>query len=135
MRVRLGAAPWHRSLPRPDTPARRVIRIIRITHHSHAQPSILAWAQDCHTQSWRGQDCPLNPGVGTGLPWCFPENAGSAVLYNYARLAARIARKTPAVRRCTPMHLDSPPRLPAKLRKRTAVLQNAHRKLRQRPTV
>ena len=48
-------------------------------HHSHALPSILAWAQDCHTQSWRAQDChtqswrghriaPLNPGVGTGLP-------------------------------------------------------------------
>ena len=58
----------------------------------------------------------LNPGVGAGLPhsilaWaqdcprCFPENAGSAVLYSYApRLAARIARKTPAVRRYTPMH-------------------------------
>ena len=27
-------------------------------HHSHAQPSILAWAQDCS----------LNPGVATGLP-------------------------------------------------------------------
>ena len=31
--------------------------------------SILAWAQDCHTQSWRGHRiAPLNPGVGTGLP-------------------------------------------------------------------
>ena len=38
-------------------------------HHSHAQPSILAWAQDCPTQSWRGHRiAPLNPGVGTGLP-------------------------------------------------------------------
>ena len=79
------------SRPRPDTPARRVIRIIRIIrsyghtaawhcatlprlpgieassaappdrvffYHSHAHPSILAWAQDC----------PFNPGVGTGLP-------------------------------------------------------------------
>ena len=24
------------------------------SHHSHAQPSIMAWAQDCPTQSWRG---------------------------------------------------------------------------------
>ena len=38
-------------------------------HHSHALPSILAWAQDCHTQSWRGHRiATLNPGVGTGLP-------------------------------------------------------------------
>ena len=30
--------------------------------------SILAWAQDCPTQSWRGHRiAPLNPGVGTGL--------------------------------------------------------------------
>ena len=79
------------SRPRPDTPARRVIRIIRIIrsyghtaawhcatlprlpgieaspaappdrvffYHSHAHPSILAWAHDC----------PFNPGVGAGLP-------------------------------------------------------------------
>ena len=46
-------------------------------------PSILVWAQDCHTQSWRGHRiAPLNPGVGTRLPRCFPENAGSAVLYS-----------------------------------------------------
>ena len=62
-------------------------------HHSHAQPSILAWAQDCHTQSWRGHRiatqswrehriATLNPGAGTGLPRRFPENAGSAVLYS-----------------------------------------------------
>ena len=45
--------------------------------------SILAWAQDCPTQSWRGHRiATLNPGVGTGLPRCFPENAGSAVLYS-----------------------------------------------------
>ena len=57
-------------------------------HHSHAQPSILAWAQDCHTQSWRGHRiAPLNPGVGTGLFRCFPENAGSAVLYSTVPLA------------------------------------------------
>ena len=38
-------------------------------HHSHALPSILVWAQDCPTQSWRGHRiAPLNPGVGTGLP-------------------------------------------------------------------
>ena len=43
-------------------------------HHSHAQPSILAWAKDCPTQSWRGHriapvsPTPLNSGVGTGLP-------------------------------------------------------------------
>ena len=79
------------SRPRPDTPARRAMRIIRIIrsyghtaawhcatlprlpgieaspaappdrvffYYSHAHPSILAWAQDC----------PFNPGVGTGLP-------------------------------------------------------------------
>ena len=32
-------------------------------------PSILSWAQDCHTQSWRGHRiAPLNPGVGAGFP-------------------------------------------------------------------
>ena len=95
-------------------------------HHSHAQPSILAWAQDCHTQSWRGHRiATLNPGVGTGLPhsilawaqdchtqsWCghriasvFPRKRWkrSAVQHYAPRLAARIARKTPAVHRCTP---------------------------------
>ena len=90
-------------------------------HHSHALPSILAWAQDCHTQSWRGHRiATLNPGVGaglphsilawaqdchgvgTGLPRCFPENAGSAALYS----------TTPP---------DSPPGLPGKLRQRPAV--------------
>ena len=34
-------------------------------------------------QSWRGHRiATLNPGAGTGLPRCFPENAGSAVLYS-----------------------------------------------------
>ena len=47
-------------------------------HHSHALPSILAWAQGGH------RIATLNPGVGTGLPRCFPENAGSAVLYSTA---------------------------------------------------
>ena len=38
-------------------------------HHSHALPSILAWAQDCPTQSWRGHRiAPLNPGVGDSPP-------------------------------------------------------------------
>ena len=38
-------------------------------HHSHALPSILAWAQDCHTQSWRGHRIASpNPAVATGLP-------------------------------------------------------------------
>ena len=97
-------------------------------HHSHALPSILAWAQDCLTQSWRGHRiASLNPGVGTGLPhsilawaqdchtqsWCghriapaFPRKRWkrSAVQHYAPRLAARIARKTPAVRRCTAMH-------------------------------
>ena len=37
-------------------------------HHSHALPSILAWAQDCSTQSCCGNRiATLNPGVGTGL--------------------------------------------------------------------
>ena len=36
---------------------------------THTLPSILAWAQDCPTQSWRGRRiAPLNPGVGAGLP-------------------------------------------------------------------
>ena len=53
-------------------------------HHSHAH-SILAWAQDCSTQSWRGHRiAPLNPGVGTGLPRCLPENSGSASLHRDA---------------------------------------------------
>ena len=97
-------------------------------HHSHALPSILAWAQDCHTQSWRGHRiATLNPGVGTGLPhsilaWAqdchtqswrghriapaFPRKRWkrSAVQHYAPRLAARIARKTPAVRRYTAMH-------------------------------
>ena len=45
--------------------------------------SILTWAQNCPTQSWRGHRiATLNSDVGTGLPRCFPENAGSAVLYS-----------------------------------------------------
>ena len=67
-------------------------------HHSHAQPSILAWAQDCPTQSWRGHRiAPLNPGVGTELPRCLPENSGSASVHTDALP-------------------DSPPGLPGKLR-------------------
>ena len=47
--------------------------------------SILAWAQDCSTQSWRGHRiAPLNPGVGTGLPRCLPENSGSASVHSDA---------------------------------------------------
>ena len=89
---------------------------------------ILLWQQDCSTQSCCGNRiAPPNPAVATGLPRCFPENAGSAVLYSTTPpdsppglrgklrqrvgthrcadgLAARIARKTPAVRRYTPMH-------------------------------
>ena len=99
-------------------------------HHSHAQPSILAWAQDCHTQSWRGHRiAPLNPGAGTGLPhsilaWAqdchtqswrghriapvFPRERWkrSAVQHYAPRLAARIARKKHrqcvGTQRCTP---------------------------------
>ena len=84
-------------------------------HHSHALPSILAWAQDCHTQSWRGHRiAPLNPGVdchtqswrGHRIAPVFPRKRWkrSAVQHYAPRLAARIARKTPAVRRYTPMH-------------------------------
>ena len=198
-----GPAPKVCQRRRPRSIADRVF-----FHHSQALPSILARAQDCHTQSWRGhriatlnpgmgtglphsilaraQDCPgvaqyglaqrlarlptslytevgiptsvfcrkthhrasaegpgvmlcsqrnsrsvfppftrpaVNPGVGTGLPRCFPENAGSAVLYSTTPpdsppglrgkhrqcvgthrctpgLAARIARKTPAASCC-----------------------------------
>ena len=58
--------------------------------------SILAWAQDCHTQSWRGHR----------IAPVFPRKRWkrSAVQHYAPRLAARIARKTPAVRRYTPMH-------------------------------
>ena len=58
--------------------------------------SILAWAQDCHTQSWRGDR----------IAPVFPRKRWkrSAVQHSAPRLAARIARKTPAVRRYTPMH-------------------------------
>ena len=69
--------------------------------------SILAWAQDCHTQSWRGHRiATLNPGVGTGLPRCFPENAGSAVLYSTTPPDSPpgLRGKKPAVRRFTAMH-------------------------------
>ena len=59
--------------------------------------SILARAQDCPTQSWRGRR----------IAPCFPENAGSAVLYSATppdspglpgKLRKR-SRKTPAVSR------------------------------------
>ena len=95
-------------------------------------------------QSWRGRRiaplnpgvATLNPGVGTGLPRCFPENAGSAVLYSTTPpdsppglrgkhrqcvgthrctpgLAARIARKTPPASLCSSALTDSPPGFPA----------------------
>ena len=79
-------------IPKTPSPGQRrrsvsdaVLAVSLTFHHSHAQPSTLAWAQDCSTQSWRGhrilawaQDCstqswrghriaPLNPGVGAGL--------------------------------------------------------------------
>ena len=58
--------------PAPKVRQRRCPRSIAdrvFFHHSHALPSILAWAQDCHTQSWRGHRiAPLNPGVGI-LAW------------------------------------------------------------------
>ena len=139
-----GPAPKVRQRCCPRSVADRVF-----FHHSHALPSILAWAQDCPTQSWRGHRiAPLNPGVGTGLPhsilaWAqdcafnpvvatgllhpillwqqdcptqswrghriapvFPRKRWkrSAVQHYAPRLAARIARKTPSVRRYTPMH-------------------------------
>ena len=102
-------------------------------HHSHALPSILAWAQDCPAQSWRGHRiAPLNSGVGTGLPRCFPENAGSAVLHSTTPpdsppglrgkhrqcvgthrctpgLAARIARKTTEAHCCIAGHSRKTP--------------------------
>ena len=93
--------------------------------------SILAWAQDCPTQSCRlphsilawAQDCPTQSWCGHRMPRCFPENAGSAVLYSTTPpdsppglrgkhrqcvgthrctpgLAARIARKTPSASCC-----------------------------------
>ena len=87
--------------------------------------SILAWAQDCPTQSWRGHRiATLNPGVDTGLPRCFPENAGSAVLYTALRPQTRrpdCAENTGSASVHTDALPDSPPGLPGKLRKRTAV--------------
>ena len=58
--------------------------------------SILAWAQDCPTQSWRGHR----------IAPVFPRKRWkrSAAQHYAPRLAARIARKTPSVRRYTPMH-------------------------------
>ena len=87
---------------------------------------ILLWAQDCSTQSCCGHRiAPPNPAVGTGLlrpillraQDCSTQSCcgrriapvprkrwkRSAVQHS-PRLAARIARKTPAVRRYTPMH-------------------------------
>ena len=101
-------------------------------HHSHAQPSILAWAQDCPTQSWRGHRiAPLNPGVGT------------ASILAWAQDCPGVSHKTLEVQCCTALRPqtrrpdcaentgsasvhsdalpDSPPGLPGKLRKRTAV--------------
>ena len=69
--------------------------------------SILAWAQDCHTQSWRGHR----------IAPAFPRKRWkrSAAQHYAPRLAARIARKTPAVRRYTETH--SRTRRPASLRR------------------
>ena len=58
--------------------------------------SILAWAQDCHTQSWcEHRIAPVFP----RKRW-----KRSAAQHYAPRLAARIARKKPAVRRYTAMH-------------------------------
>ena len=70
----------------------------------------MVWAQDCLTQSWRGHRiAPLNPDVNTGLPhsilaWAQDCPGVSQKTLEAQcctalrpRLAARIARKTPAV--------------------------------------
>ena len=75
--------------------------------------SILAWAQDCHTQSW----------CGRRIAPVFPRKRWkrSAVQHYAPRLAARIARKkTGSASVHSDALPDSPPGLPAKLR-RTAV--------------
>ena len=134
---------WHRSSrPRPDTPARQVIRIIRIIRsygHTAAwhcaghriAPSILAWAQDCPKNPSPGhrRRCVGDAVLAASLTVCFFHHSHaqpsilaswrghriapvfprkrwkrSAVQHYAPRLAARIARKTPAVRRYTPMH-------------------------------
>ena len=104
-------------------------------YHSHAQPSILAWAQDCPTQSWRGHRiAPLNPGVGTGLlhsilAWAQDCSTQSWCGHRIAPLNPGVGTGLP---RCLPensvrasLHrdalLDSPPGLPGKLRQRPAV--------------
>ena len=65
---------WVSSRKNPSPGQRRrsasdaVLAVSLTFHHSHALPSILAWAQDCHTQSWRGHRiAPPNPAVATGL--------------------------------------------------------------------
>ena len=94
---------------------------------------ILLWQQDCSTQSCCGNRiAPPNPAVATGLPRCFPENAGSAVLYSTTPpdsppglrgkhrqcvgthrctpgLAARIARKTTEAHCCIAGHSRKKP--------------------------
>ena len=62
-----GPAPEVRQRGCPRSIADRVF-----FHHSHAQPSILAWQQDCFTQSCVGRRiASLNPVLGTGLPGVF----------------------------------------------------------------
>ena len=41
-------------------------------HHSHAQPSILAWAQDCPTQSWRAHRVSVHRDALPDSPPGFP---------------------------------------------------------------
>ena len=81
---------------------------------------ILLWQQDCSTQSCCGnriappnpavllwqQDCSTQSCCGNRIAPVFPRKRWkrSAVQHYAPRLAARIARKTTAVRRYTPMH-------------------------------
>ena len=83
-------------IPKTPSPGQRrrsvsdaVLAVSLTFRHSHALPSILAWAQDCHTQSWRGHTiAPLNPGVGTGLPHSIQDCPG-------------VSQKTLEAQRCT----------------------------------
>ena len=54
--------------------------------------SILAWAQDCHTQSWRGHRiATLNPGVATGMPRCITSSSGLELFFPERRLVMESA--------------------------------------------
>ena len=69
--------------------------------------SILAWAQDCPTQSWRGHRiAPLNPGVGAGLP--------HSILV-WAQDCPGVSQKTLEAQ-CSTTPPDSPPGLRGKHR-------------------